>query len=49
MLSFPSNIAPVSSQFQNGYFAPDVTTGTANVIKPLSDDDSAWLRGADND
>ena len=43
-LTFPWDAAPISGQFQNGYFVPDNSVRTAKIVDPPSDDSFHWLR-----
>ena len=44
MLSFPHDVVPVSGQLQHaGYFIPDNSNRTANIIDPLHNDELPWL------
>jgi hypothetical protein len=48
-LTFPINVVPISAKFNAGYFLPDHSEGTADVVPPTVIDQPPWedqmLRG----
>ena len=43
-LSFPCDAVPASGQLQNGYFIPNNSKQTTDIIEPPLDDELPWLR-----
>jgi hypothetical protein len=44
-LTFPIDAVPISGKFEAGYFLPDNTEGTADVIPPPVIDQPPWEDG----